>query len=125
MRLFFILVPSLTINFVESLRVAKDKVLKKRQVGQYFSDDGFCLGLAYVLKVFLQGKRFKSLNWFESIEEKLWGDEKNIKESWEKGEDAEVDVDREINLKNVKTLSEEYSLIYYSFSSSQTLFNDI
>lgn len=71
LRLFFILVPSLTINFVESLRVAKDKVLKKRQVGQYFSDDGFCLGLAYVLKVFLQGKRFKSLNWFESIEEKL------------------------------------------------------
>ena len=29
MRQFYILVPALTINFVESIRIAKDKVLKK------------------------------------------------------------------------------------------------
>lgn len=51
MRLFYILIPTLSINFVDSIKAAKDKILKKRQTGQYFSDDGFALGLAFILKV--------------------------------------------------------------------------
>jgi WASH complex subunit 7 len=124
LKLFFMIIPPLTINFVESLRIAKDKVMKKRQVGTYFSDDGFALGLAYVLKVLGQTKRFKSLNWFESIEEKLSSDEKNIKDTRER-EDEDVEVDREINLRNVKTQSEEYSLMFYSFNAAQIFFSDI
>lgn len=122
MRLFYILVPALSINFVESMRSAKDRVLKKRQIGTYFSDDGFGLGLAYILKVLNQKKRFKSLNWFESVNKKLLEDQQNIKDSRE-GE-KELEVDKEISLKNVKASSEEYNLLYYSFSASQIFFNE-
>jgi WASH complex subunit 7 len=125
MRLFYILIPSLTINFVESIKTAKDKILKKRQTGQYFSDDGFALGLAFVLKVLGQTKRFASLNWFESIEEKLRKDETNIQGARERTDDEDVEVNKEISMRNVKTLSEEYSLVYYSFEASKIFFNDI
>ena len=53
---FFILVPALTINFVEHLLAAKDK-LQRGQLGAAFTDDGFAMGLAYLLNLLAQARR--------------------------------------------------------------------
>lgn len=124
MKQFYILVPALTINFVESLRLAKDKVLKKRQVGAYISDDGFAVGLAYILRVLRQNKRFGSLNWFESIEQNLQDEKDNIQKTRQQMAE-EVNVEREINLKKIKTSGEEYTLLYYSFNAAQIFFKEM
>eukprot|EP00343_Euplotes_focardii_P003627 CAMPEP_0205814954 /NCGR_PEP_ID=MMETSP0205-20121125/20375_1 /ASSEMBLY_ACC=CAM_ASM_000278 /TAXON_ID=36767 /ORGANISM="Euplotes focardii, Strain TN1" /LENGTH=234 /DNA_ID=CAMNT_0053100083 /DNA_START=475 /DNA_END=1176 /DNA_ORIENTATION=- len=105
MRQFYIIIPALTINFVENLQKAKIKVWKKRQVGTYISDDGFGVGLAYILRVLHQNKRFGTLNWFESVEQNLRDEEENILKTRKMVE--EVDVEREINLKKIRTSGEE------------------
>eukprot|EP00964_Phaeocystis_antarctica_P094846 scaffold61469_cov44-Phaeocystis_antarctica.AAC.1 len=56
LQTFFILVPALTINFVEHLLAAKDK-LQRGQLGATFTDDGFAMGLAYLLNLLAQALR--------------------------------------------------------------------
>lgn len=123
MKQFYMIIPPLTINFVENLQRAKDKVWKKRQVGTFISDDGFAVGLAYILRILHQNKRFASLNWFESIEQNLRDEEDNILKARQMVE--EVDVEREINLKKIRTSGEEYTLLYYSFNAAQIFFKEM
>ena len=118
---FHILVPALTINFIEKIIVIKGSVTKKATPGVYISDDGFALGVVYLLKVFRQTNEFEQLNWFASVknrfeEELLQGDRKDEKKNskvvnWGK---------TEVMMNHLKSeaYQREMEWLYYVFTAS-------
>ena len=53
---FYMIIPSLTINYIETSVQAKDLMYKNsRRRDSYFSDDGFSIGIAYILAILNQG----------------------------------------------------------------------
>eukprot|EP01018_Ginkgo_biloba_P015628 Gb_36999 [translate_table: standard] len=68
LREFFLIVPALTINAAEAMLQGKDKICKRGRdaTNAVFTDDGFVLGIAYILKVLGQENHFDALHWFSS-----------------------------------------------------------
>jgi WASH complex subunit 7 len=68
LRNFFLIIPALTLSFVDSLRTAKERMEKTVKGSEaYFTDDGFPLGLAYILAILRQDRSFESLHWWEEV----------------------------------------------------------
>jgi WASH complex subunit 7 len=67
-------------NYVRYIGLAKDKLLlqSKRQVSGVFTEDGFALGIAFLLSFMRQESRFKSLHWFDSVNIKLKADKEAL-----------------------------------------------
>lgn len=79
MKLFYLIVPPLTMSYVEHIQKGKERIASKnKNVGGFISDDGFPLGVAYLLKILDQSNKFRQLNWFESMLTKLKTDHKEI-----------------------------------------------
>ncbi len=64
LKLFHLMIPSLTLNFIEYVIRGKDKIFKRNNKDAFISDDGFALGIAYLLKTLDLIGGFDSLNWF-------------------------------------------------------------
>jgi len=67
LKLFHILLPSVSLNFIEHVQRGKDKIFKKNNKDAFISDDGFALGMAYLLKILQQTEQYDSLNWFQHM----------------------------------------------------------
>lgn len=59
-----------TLNYIEYMISAKEKMSKKNKDGAAFTDDGFAMGIAYILKLLDQYHEFDSLHWFQSVRDK-------------------------------------------------------
>ncbi|GAM18419.1 hypothetical protein SAMD00019534_015940 [Acytostelium subglobosum LB1] len=126
LRNFYAIVPPLTINFVEHIINAKDKLFKKsKAIGAeslQFTDDGFAIGLAYILKLLDQNKEFDSLHWFERVTKKHQEDQERIlKEGNIRGLKEDQN---QLAIKKVKNMQQEFELFRYSFSGARIFFKD-
>lgn len=77
---FYIIVPPLTINFVEHSLTSKERLNKKNKNNAAFTDDGFAIGLAYIIDLLGQDSQLKSLHWFQSVQAKFLQDRRKIDE---------------------------------------------
>jgi len=122
--LFYFLIPAVTINFVETLIISKDKINKKNIKDGYFCDDGFALGLAFLLKVFNQDSKFDSLHWFQSVIDKFDRDAKFLMATRGKQLDKEDELmQQNMSLRRIDTYRNEFELLYFTFNSAVILFN--
>lgn len=74
------LIPGLTLDYIQSLLIAKEKLLKKNYKGGYISDDGFIIGLAYLAEIMNQSKSFEETLWFDEVKEKVHNEVKELDE---------------------------------------------
>lgn len=71
MRYFYISIPALTIQFVDALIRSKEYKYKSTDADRLvFTDDGFAMGLAYILIVLDQVDAFATLDWFAAVRHK-------------------------------------------------------
>lgn len=80
LRNFFLIVPALIMNYVEYMLAVKSKINKKDREEAVLFDDGFAVGLAYILKLLNQIEDFKSLQWFSTVRERFEAERRKIKE---------------------------------------------
>lgn len=135
LKLFYLIVPPLTMSYVDHIQKGKERIQSKnKNVGGFISDDGFPLGVAYLLKILDQSNKFQQLNWFESMLNKLKGDLKDISERSELFKNQEDDMgleqendklEWEMSRRRVNTLTREYEMLSFTFSGSSILFKEI
>lgn len=140
LRYFYIIIPPLIINFLEHMVNSKEKLMKRSKEG-CFTDDGFAMGLAYLLQIVNQYDRFDSLHWFDSLRAHVV----QLKKQNEEQEEALKQRDKKLNrlsrresqpiqaanannpvmnlsAKRIEALELEIELFYYSFSGARIFF---
>lgn len=124
---FYAIIPALTINFVDHIIVCKEKMNKKHKEGAAFTDDGFAMGLAYILKLLDQNSQFDALHWFMSVKRKYYSDRKKQQDG---GGGGKANTDEYEKSQQTKSLAmtriniyeREFDLLYYSLSSARIFF---
>jgi len=132
---FFVVVPALTTCYIEVVQNAKEKLMKHDDSEAFISDDGFSLGVVYLLKVLGVTDNFNGLNWFDSMETKLATEqEKNEKRRAGATKDKalqkaygvdETFEEEELSIKRLKNLREEFKMLNYTYTASSILFKEI
>lgn len=138
LRNFYLVVPALTINFVEYIINAKDKIHKRDKQGVLFVDDGLAIGLAYLLRLLNQTSEFNSLHWFKSVKEHFINEKSKIIAqrtnhiAGATGAGSNAGSPNDDKLQQTLTLSEkrlnahqmEFNLLYYNIQSSKIFFRE-
>jgi WASH complex subunit 7 len=131
---FFIIVPPLTISYVEHMLISKDKMIRSGKESN-FTNDGFALGVAFILKVLNQNKRFNSLHWFESVAEHYNREFDQLKKTMDEKKSSSTaknntNIDDELQtmrltMNRIKSYKREFELLFFSWSSSRIFFSDV
>jgi len=137
---FYIIIPALTLSYVEYILNAKDRVIKKSSQlhsqaiesgGYVFCDDGFAIGVAYILKLLNQTDKFDSLHWFDSVREHYTKliDNLNNQESEKRGRRSRKEKQEQIqttvlNQKKLQLYMREFDLLKFSFAGAKIFFDN-
>ncbi|KAA0153145.1 hypothetical protein FNF29_03333 [Cafeteria roenbergensis] len=90
LELFATLCPPLCISYVTALKLARgqlERVSKGKEA--YFADDGFAVGMAFILAVLRQERAFDSMHWFQSTKEHFSRVQTQIAKDKVRAEEAE------------------------------------
>uniref|UniRef100_A0A672LS54 WASH complex subunit 4 n=1 Tax=Sinocyclocheilus grahami TaxID=75366 RepID=A0A672LS54_SINGR len=124
LRNFYMIVPPLTVNFVEHSISCKEKLNKKNKVGAAFTD-GFAMGVAYILKLLDQYQEFDSLHWFQAVREKYVKEmnavvkEQNVQST---SQDEKLMQTMNLTQKRLDVYLQEFELLYFSLRSARIFF---
>ncbi|MDR3548355.1 MAG: hypothetical protein P4M11_08860 [Candidatus Pacebacteria bacterium] len=116
LELFYMLIPALTTSFVDSFMKSKNTLSTKNMNQVYFCDDGFAVGIAYLLKVLKQTEKFAGLNWFESVIEKFGRDKSSRSQT--------MTTEQNMMMKKADAYKKEFEWLFYSFVAAQQYFKE-
>ena len=121
-ELFSFLIPPITYTFIDNAINARDNLMKKNKTeeGSYFSDDGFMVGICYLLRIFSCDKKFESLNWFPSVINGYKSEQSNnLKQKKNNFEGVDT-----INERKITTYKEHFEILYFTYTSATILFTE-
>lgn len=139
LRNFYVILPATTLNYVEYIIHCKEKLARKnKQEGASFTDDGFALGVIYVLKLLNQLNDFDCLQWFASIDDyvrqsmpqKFETEESNAatnlinrpQSSSTTASNDHVEQTRSLTIKRIEMFHREFQLLKFNMTSCRILF---
>lgn len=129
-------------NYVEHMLAMKAKINKKEREEVILFDDGFPVGLAYVLKLLNQIGDFNTLQWFATIRERFEMESRKIKEMLleinnnskqstksntnalvaQKSENEKLQQTFVLTERRINAHQMEYNLLYYNLCSAKIFF---
>ncbi|CAG0882697.1 unnamed protein product [Darwinula stevensoni] len=131
---FHVIVPALTVNYVEYFVATKEKMAKKNKDGAVFTDDGFAMGIAYILRLLAQYEDFDSLHWFQAVQEKY--EAERLEASKGKGtsvpknvsplgnsDDDKLQQTVQLTLKRLDQFQKEFQLLDFNLKSARIFFH--
>lgn len=118
---FYMIVPALTLSFVEHMLIQKEKIGKKGKSEGIFTDDGFVVGIAYCLKLLDQNKEFDSLHWFESVLKKFQAESKDATASKDRDKDLKVST-AQLTINKIQSLHSEFLLLNLNLTGASVFF---
>jgi WASH complex subunit 7 len=124
---FYAIVPALTLSYLDHIAQLKDNAQKLNKNAS-FSDDGFPMGLAYILKLLAQDALFDSIHWFGSLKQRaeeekreaLNTTKKNPAWGFQKGDNKQT---LKLSLQMIARRIREYELLETTVHSARILFN--
>lgn len=133
LKLFYLIVPAITLNYIEYIIAAKENMNKKtKELGTCFTDDGFAMGLAYILRLLNQNTEFDSLSWFKAVHQKFSSELDQLaklREEYSSGNNTS-NMNYDVKLQQTLALSEkrinvilyEFDLLYCNLNSAKIFF---
>mgnify|MGYP001064344483 FL=1 len=128
-RSFYAIVPAVTISFVEAMLGKKEKLHKRSGRNEAgFTDDGFALGVAYILRLLDQDAEFDSLHWFESAHNALTAQKAALEAditAAQRARNKAFDVEHaQLSIKRIEAVLVEFELLSFSFTGARVFFRD-
>ncbi|XP_050426323.1 WASH complex subunit 4 [Adelges cooleyi] len=123
LRNFYILIPALTLNFIEHSINSKEKMYKKSK-GAMFTDDGFAVGLAYLLRIFNLNDEFNLLKWFQSVNDNYEKKLHVLKSQEIKAlkDDTKLQQPLSLSYSRLQVYYKEFLLLSYNINSARIFF---
>jgi WASH complex subunit 7 len=120
-ELFSFLIPPITFSYIDNAINARENLMKKNKTEEssYFSNDGFMVGICYLLKIFSCDKKFESLNWFPSVLNTY----KNKQNSKQKNNKSSAGLDT-LNERQTADYKEQFEILYFTYTSATILFTE-
>ena len=104
--LFAFLLPPFFLSFIDNVN---EKISN-------FSDDGFMMGVCYLLKIFNTEEKFESLNWFPSVIAEYKKECAQVKSS--------KDI-KDMSIRQITYYLEQIELQYFTYTSASFLFTEL
>tara|TARA_B110000208_G_scaffold86658_1_gene109718 strand:+ start:87 stop:401 length:315 start_codon:yes stop_codon:yes gene_type:complete len=92
----------------------------------YFTDDGFAMGIAFILAILRQNDAFNSLHFFDSMRRRFKTEEASIKAMTASGSGAELEQrQQEIRFRQTrhKATVREVEMFFFAFDGAKIFFN--
>uniref|UniRef100_A0A182S8M9 WASH complex subunit 7 C-terminal domain-containing protein n=1 Tax=Anopheles maculatus TaxID=74869 RepID=A0A182S8M9_9DIPT len=135
LELFYLIIPPLTISYVEAMLKAKETIAKKDRHGTFLpTDDGFVMGLSYLLTLLNQTAAFNSLHWFKEVHTKYAREMAKLNQQTAGGganplQTAATELADEkmlptvsLTRKRLNAMQHEFDQLQYNLSSSKIFF---
>ncbi|CAL8084419.1 unnamed protein product [Orchesella dallaii] len=121
---FYGIIPALTLSYVDHMRLSKEKLAKRSKSSTIFTDDGFPMGVAYLLKVLNQGADFDSLSWFSNVEYYLMRERNTALQAIQDSKkDEKLQQANTLTARRLLDVLHEFQLVRYNLSSARIFFH--